>query len=236
MYGSLFLFILVHQYIHKVLVNISSYYYVPRAPLEDVLHPCASSKLAKLCPATLHLISIAGEMLLFLFALAVIVWGQVWHPHHFHIMLTRFAFTVIVCQYLRAACFLSTRLPGPAAHCSAEYLQKHPTNKVRSINQVLTHLDLFKNCGDLIFSSHNIFFVSLCCTVQTYLAVTAFRSSIVAFVWILSLLFNATVLINKKHYTVDIILAYIIVFLMYHYLHQTFPDPVLQAYIEHLPF
>lgn len=228
MYGSLFLLILSQQYVHKVFVNICSYFYKPRAPLEDVLHP----RSHVFSTTTLRCLSIAGEMMLFFFGISTVWWGITMRYDVFHIILARFALTVVVCQYLRAACFLSTRLPGPAPHCSASYLFQHPEHKVRTFREIFTNLELFRNCGDLIFSSHNIFFVTLCCIVQTYV----YSKHAVPFVWVMSLLFNATVLVNKKHYTVDILLAYIIVFLTYEYLLVKLPDEVLRTYVERLPF
>ena len=223
MWASLLLFVAIHQYIHKVLVNVSSYLHQPATSLPDVFHPQKIYIPLRFRQA----VNVFGESLLIAFALFVICWSYL--RDDFIIIFARFSLNVIICQYLRAACFLTTRLPGPAPHCSASYLALHPGPK--TLIEILTNMDMFQNCGDLIFSSHNIFFVSLCCVLMTY------SNSVWKHVgWGLSLVFNACVLICRKHYTVDILLAYIIVYLNWMYLCHQVEDEFIIKLLQKFPF
>ena len=117
--------------------------------------------------------------------------------------------TLCACQLLRALSFLSTSLPGPNYHCRAgspAATLPMPRNWyghfVVDVGEQAT-----KGCGDLIFSSHTTFALVGC------LAYTAFGNlkAVKKLLWALSLLLSLLIVASRKHYTVDVVIAWYVV-------------------------
>mmetsp|Transcript_19055 Transcript_19055/g.30238 ORF Transcript_19055/g.30238 Transcript_19055/m.30238 type:complete len:318 (-) Transcript_19055:93-1046(-) len=127
---------------------------------------------------------------------------------HFTTMLIRCLLVMACCIVLRCATFLSTSLPGPAPHCQPGSEQYNPPH---SLSEVLARIDIFKGCGDLIFSSHTALSLCLTCSVYVYLPlllpISLFR------LWFFCVLLPAQILLliliiaARKHYTVDVVVA-----------------------------
>jgi hypothetical protein len=126
---------------------------------------------------------------------------------------------LVLCQALRIACFHSTRLPSPAAHCLAGAEAPVHPRPDRWYGYVLINVvtQAAKSCGDLIFSSHMIFVLSFGCMYAAWGRWLAVKAAWLAASVALSLLIIA----SRKHYSVDIVVAWIVVPLVFHAFAQT---------------
>lgn len=126
---------------------------------------------------------------------------------------------LVLCQALRIACFQSTRLPSPAPHCltgAEEPVHPRPDHWWGYILiNVVTQAS--KSCGDLIFSSHMIFALAFGCM---YIAWGRWRA--VAAAWALaSVALSLLIVASRKHYSVDVVVAWIVVPLVFHAFSRT---------------
>lgn len=118
-----------------------------------------------------------------------------------------------VCQALRILSFTSTQLPGPSYHCRGG----EPTAVRPWVSHWSEHLvvdvsrQLSKSCGDLIFSSHTTFVVL---GVMTYLEFGSHRLLKVAAV-ASGALISVLIIASRKHYTVDVVIAWYVVPLVF---------------------
>ena len=113
-----------------------------------------------------------------------------------------------LCIVLRILTFLSTSLPGPAPHCQPESQEYQPP---KDLWHVAFTIDIFKGCGDLIFSSHTSLSLSLVISVFIYgKIIWPKRLYLVMFYCILlpALILQLILIIAaRKHYTVDVVVA-----------------------------
>ena len=117
-------------------------------------------------------------------------------------------FVMTLCTITRCICFLSTGLPGPAPHClpsSKEY------NPPITMHQILWRKEIFKGCGDLIFSSHTAVSMIFILAIKDYLKLFLPRNKYLIILygiyWPLLVLQILFIIASRKHYTVDIIVA-----------------------------
>ena len=116
--------------------------------------------------------------------------------------------------------FLSTTLPGAAAHCLMDYDWR--------ANQPKSPLSLIpnpgwpaKNCGDLIFSGHMLATTVSLCTIYKYakpmfaLSDCGYRA-LMALAVMLALTQAALIISTRNHYTVDVVVASYLVPLLWH--------------------
>ncbi|PNX99769.1 phosphatidylinositol:ceramide inositolphosphotransferase 2-like protein, partial [Trifolium pratense] len=115
---------------------------------------------------------------------------------------------LVASQALRIATFYSTQLPGPNYHCrEGSPLATLPRPK--SVSEVLLinfpHGVIY-GCGDLIFSSHMIFTLVFVNTYQRY----GTRRCIKQLGWALTVIQSFLIVASRKHYTVDVVVAWYI--------------------------
>lgn len=134
------------------------------------------------------------------------------------VLWTRLLVTIVVCQLLRIASFSATSLPGPSFHCRAgqatavrawpEHWWQH---LVLDVEQQVS-----KGCGDLIFSSHTIFLLAgvLCYNENGSLA------GVKALSWLFCVLNSLLIIASRKHYTVDVVIAWYTVPLVFYAVHR----------------
>lgn len=205
------------QYVHSVATNVAYYLHQQREPLYDLGF--------EFIPALSKKMQILSEMLFFLFisitigfALSPFLVPSGKKPLYTTIMIVRFLTVCALAQILRCISFLVTILPGPNYHCrpgSAEYAP--PTNAV----DILFRQDAFFGCGDLVFSSHTIF-VLLCALILTkYSEWSALR---LRAIWLCVVGFGMLVISARKHYTLDIVVAWYTVPLLWIAADKHFPD------------
>ena len=113
---------------------------------------------------------------------------------------------LVLAQALRIASFTSTRLPSPAPHClssSPVAVKPRPDHwwQYVAVN-VVTQAS--KSCGDLIFSSHLTFALSFC-----ILYTLRGNFKIIKIVWwTAAVALSLLIVASRKHYSVDIVVAW----------------------------
>jgi len=210
---------LVFQYIHKVATNVVYYLHVPRQPLRDMGF--------ELFPALSRDMQILSEVLFFMLFISTIVFMispfcMRSRAHLYSsIMFTRFLGVCFFAQLLRCCTFLVTILPGPNYHCRP---QSPDYNPPREWGDFFYRADAFYGCGDLVFSSHTIF-VLLCTLTYTKFADGVW---IKRRMWVLVGVFGMLVVSARKHYSVDIIVAWYTVPLLWVAYERFFPEKIPQ--------
>ncbi|KAF9679985.1 hypothetical protein SADUNF_Sadunf06G0072900 [Salix dunnii] len=129
---------------------------------------------------------------------------------------------LVASQFLRIITFYSTQLPGPNYHCregSKLARLPHPQSlfEVLLINfpRGITH-----GCGDLIFSSHMIFTLVFVLTYQKY----GTKRCIKQLGWLIAVVLSFLIIASRKHYTVDVVVAWYTVNLVVFFLDKKLPD------------
>ena len=146
-------------------------------------------------------------------------------PPRFHtaVLYGRVLTTLCACQLLRALSFLSTSLPGPNYHCRAG----SPAATLSMPRRWWGHLvvdvgeQATKGCGDLIFSSHTTFALVGCLAYAAFGNSRAVKAALWAAVAALSLLIVA----SRKHYTVDVVVAWYVVPLVWSFASRRWTTP-----------
>lgn len=78
----------------------------------------------------------------------------------------RIAYCFVTLSLIRTVCFLSTSLPGPAAHCIDPAIEEK--NKPQGIADIFLPGNILENCGDLIYSGHMAAITTVFCTIIYY--------------------------------------------------------------------
>ncbi|CAH8387163.1 unnamed protein product [Eruca vesicaria subsp. sativa] len=112
---------------------------------------------------------------------------------------------LVACQFLRVITFYSTQLPGPNYHCregSKVARMPWPKNPLEVL-EINPHGVMY-GCGDLIFSSHMIFTLVFVLTYQKY----GTKRFIKLFGWLIAFVQSLLIIASRKHYTVDVVVAW----------------------------
>lgn len=144
-----------------------------------------------------------------------------------------------VCQALRIVTFSVTQLPGPSFHCRAKELSsRRPWPKHWTGHLVVdVGRQVSKSCGDLIFSSHTIFLLSgkrfvsdfawmvvhpCACLPAGILTYNEYGSLVYvkAAAWALGMVVSCLIVASRKHYTVDVVIAWYTVPLVFYTLYR----------------
>uniref|UniRef100_A0A5B6ZQJ3 Putative phosphatidylinositol:ceramide inositolphosphotransferase 1 n=1 Tax=Davidia involucrata TaxID=16924 RepID=A0A5B6ZQJ3_DAVIN len=143
---------------------------------------------------------------------------------------------LVACQFLRIITFYSTLLPGPNYHCrEGSKLAKLPhPDSVLEVLLINFPRGVLYGCGDLIFSSHMIFSLVFVRTYQKY----GTRRFIKQCAWLIVVIQSLLIIASRKHYTVDVIVAWytvnLVVFFIDHKLPEL-PDRTSGAAVSLLP-
>jgi hypothetical protein len=206
------------QWVHLVATNVAYYMHVPGEPLPDL----GFAVLPALTPYQ----QIASECMFWFilastifFALTPFFVGHARPMYTMH-MLCRFLSVCFASQTLRIICFLSTALPSPNYHCRPLAPDYNPPRTLWTILNPMEK-DMYKGCGDLVFSSHTIF-VMLC--VMTWIKYAPWLPK--KYPIALSLFFALLVVMARKHYTLDVVVALYTVPLLWLAYEQIRPDTV----------
>uniref|UniRef100_A0AAV1T7C5 Sphingomyelin synthase-like domain-containing protein n=1 Tax=Peronospora matthiolae TaxID=2874970 RepID=A0AAV1T7C5_9STRA len=156
-------------------------------------------------------------------------------PRYLVIVLKRCLMQISICLVLRVLSFLSTALPSPADHCELKFddacMQANPDNPIPCVvpnpdfkppgtGELFTHIDALKGCGDLMFSSHTIYTVSLILTMSKYWL----NKYGVAIMIAVQIAIAFLIVASRKHYTLDVYSALYIVPLIWFTLEAYYKD------------
>ncbi|XP_077216867.1 phosphatidylinositol:ceramide inositolphosphotransferase 1-like [Tasmannia lanceolata] len=125
-------------------------------------------------------------------------------------------------QTLRIITFYSTQLPGPNYHCR-EGSKLATLPRPESVLEVLLinfPRGVIYGCGDLIFSSHMIFTLVFVLTYQKY----GTQRYIKQLSWLVALILSLLIIASRKHYTVDVVVAWYTVNLVVFFLDKKLPE------------
>ncbi|CAN4115985.1 unnamed protein product [Withania somnifera] len=209
---------LICQYIHGVAARGVHYFHRPGPILQDVgfyLLPELGQDRAYI-----------SETVFTTIFLSFVLWT--FHPFIFK---TKKIYTVLIwcrvltflvgCQLLRILTFYSTQLPGPNYHCregSKLATLPPPDNILQAL--LIVPRGVLYGCGDLIFSSHMIFSLVFVRTYQKY----GTRRFIKQCAWLAVIAQSLLIIASRKHYTVDVVVAWYTVNLVVFFIDKTLPE------------
>ncbi|XP_021820705.1 phosphatidylinositol:ceramide inositolphosphotransferase-like [Prunus avium] len=127
-----------------------------------------------------------------------------------------------VSQMLRIITFYSTLLPGPNYHCreGSKLARLPPPESALEVLLINFPRGVMYGCGDLIFSSHMIFTLVFVRTYQKY----GTKRCIKQIAWLVAVIQSLLILASRKHYTVDIVVAWYTVNLVVFFIDQKLPE------------
>ncbi|KAG9155948.1 hypothetical protein Leryth_004175 [Lithospermum erythrorhizon] len=210
---------LIFQYIHGVAARGVHYLHRPGPILQDL----GFFLLPELGPDKFFISEVTFS---FMF-LSFVLWT--FHPFIFKnkkiytvLVWCRVLAFLCVCQALRIMTFYSTQLPGPSHHCrEGSKLARLPLPK-HYLEFLIINIPqgaLF-GCGDLIFSSHMIFSLVFVRTYQKYGSLRFIKR----FAWLLVVTQSLLIIASRKHYTVDVVVAWYVVNLVVFFIDKKLPE------------
>ncbi|KAL6142207.1 hypothetical protein ACLB2K_060490 [Fragaria x ananassa] len=193
---------IVGQYIHGLAARGVHYIHRPGPTLQDAgffLLPELGEERAY----------ISETLFTFMF-LSFVLWT--FHPFIFKskkiytvLIWCRVLAFLVTCQFLRILTFYSTQLPGPNYHCrEGSKLARLPPPETVFEALVIVPKGVLYGCGDLIFSSHMIFSLTFVRTYQKY----GTQRFIKQLAWLLVVIQSLLIVASRKHYTVDVVVAW----------------------------
>ncbi|KAF5476181.1 hypothetical protein F2P56_007916 [Juglans regia] len=210
---------LLFQYVHGLAARGVHYLHQPGPLLQDV----GFFLLSELGQDKAYI----SETLFTVIFISFILWS--FHPF---ILKGKKIYTVLVwcrvlaflvaSQILRIITFYSTQLPGPNYHCregSKLARLPHPDG-VLEVLLINFPRGIVYGCGDLIFSSHMIFTLVFVRTYQKY----GMRRWIKQFIWFLAVVQSFLIVASRKHYTVDVVVAWYTVNLVVFFIDKKLPE------------
>ncbi|XP_021897377.1 phosphatidylinositol:ceramide inositolphosphotransferase 1 [Carica papaya] len=129
---------------------------------------------------------------------------------------------LVASQILRIVTFYSTQLPGPNYHCreGSELARLPRPESVLEVLLINFPRGVIYGCGDLIFSSHMIFTLVFVLTYQKYGTVRFIKQ----FAWLIAAIQSLLIVASRKHYTVDVVVAWYTVNLVVFFLDKKLPE------------
>ncbi|KAL8102278.1 phosphatidylinositol:ceramide inositolphosphotransferase 2-like [Apium graveolens] len=209
---------LICQYIHGLAAHGVHYFHRPGPILQDVgyyLLPELGIERAY----------ISETLFTFIFA-SFVLWT--FHPFIFK---NKKIYTVLLwcrvlaflfgCQILRIITFYSTQLPGPNYHCreGSKFATLPLPENILEVFVIIPRGVLY-GCGDLIFSSHMIFSLVFVRTYQKY----GTRRFIKQCAWLTVVVQSLLIIASRKHYTVDVVVAWYTVNLVVYFIDHKLPE------------
>lgn len=209
---------LVGQYIHGLAARGVHYIHRPGPTLQDVgffLLPELGEERAY----------ISETLFTFIF-ISFVLWT--FHPFIFKskkiytvLIWCRVLAFLVTCQFLRILTFYSTQLPGPNYHCrEGSKLARLPPPETLFEALVIVPRGVLYGCGDLIFSSHMIFSLTFVRTYQKY----GTQRFIKQLAWSLVVIQSLLIVASRKHYTVDVVVAWYTVNLVVFFIDKKLAD------------
>jgi len=223
----------LNQYVHSVWTNLVFYFYEVRPKLKDLgfdMTPKLGEDYFWVSEAVFYPLFLVGMASTFWPILLCCECGlclpSYLKPHNLVTLFRRVMIHLTICQTLRAASFMFTILPGPADHC--QDANNKNFNQPDSAVDVLFKMDASYGCGDLVFSSHTIFTLTVCLLITYYLPV----KPLVFGAWFIQAVLVFLILCSRKHYTVDIVVALYTVPMVWALLQWKLKDPKVVMYYD----
>ncbi|CAN0926448.1 Phosphatidylinositol:ceramide inositolphosphotransferase 1 [Linum grandiflorum] len=209
---------LICQYIHGLAARGVHYFHRPGPVLQDA----GFYLLPELGQDKGHI----SEMLFSCVFLSFVLWT--FHPFIFkvkkvytvHLWCRVLAF-LVASQFLRIITFYSTQLPGPNYHCreGSKFARLPRPQSVLEVLLISSRGIMF-GCGDLIFSSHMIFTLVFVLTYQKY----GSQRCIKQLAWLVAVVQSLLIVASRKHYTVDVVVAWYTVNLVVFFIDKKLPE------------
>ncbi|KAK4767305.1 hypothetical protein SAY86_015055 [Trapa natans] len=138
---------------------------------------------------------------------------------------------LVASQILRIITFYSTQLPGPNYHCreGSKLARLPPPQSPFEVLLINFPRGVLYGCGDLIFSSHMIFTLVFVLTYQKY----GSRRFIKQVAWLVAVIQSLLIVASRKHYTVDVVVAWYTVNLVVFFIDKKFPGLLKISQITH---
>ncbi|KAH1084526.1 hypothetical protein J1N35_024287 [Gossypium stocksii] len=210
---------LIFQYIHGLAAHGVHYLHRPGPTLQDLGY--------FLLPELGQDKAYISEMVFTFVFLSFVLWTL--HPFTFKskkiytvLVWCRVLAFLVASQILRIITFYSTQLPGPNYHCrEGSKLARLPKpSNVQEVLLINFPQGVVYGCGDLIFSSHMIFTLVFVLTYQKY----GTRRCIKQCAWLLAIIQSLLIVASRKHYTVDIAVAWYTVNLVVFFVNKKLPE------------
>ncbi|CAD5319855.1 unnamed protein product [Arabidopsis thaliana] len=210
---------LVFQYIHGLAAHGVHYLHRPGPTLQDAgffILPALGQDKAFFSETVF--VTIFGSFILWTF-----------HPFVSHskkictvLIWCRVFVYLAASQSLRIITFFATQLPGPNYHCreGSKLAKIPPPKNVLEVLLINFPDGVIYGCGDLIFSSHTIFALVFVRTYQRY----GTRRWIKHLAWLMAVIQSILIIASRKHYTVDIVVAWYTVNLVMFYVDSKLPE------------
>ncbi|XP_016475438.1 phosphatidylinositol:ceramide inositolphosphotransferase 1 isoform X3 [Nicotiana tabacum] len=210
---------LTFQYIHGLAARGVHYIHRPGPTLQDVgfflLPELGQDKgyISETLFTTIFLSFVLWTFHPFIFKIKKIYTVLIW---------CRVLAFLVACQFLRIITFYSTQLPGPNYHCrEGSKLATLPSpNSVLEVLLINFPRGLLYGCGDLIFSSHMIFSLVFVRTYHKY----GTRRIIKLCAWLAVIAQSILIVASRKHYTVDVVVAWYTVNLAVFFVDKQLPE------------
>ncbi|KAG4216158.1 hypothetical protein ERO13_A01G223900v2 [Gossypium hirsutum] len=209
----------VFQYIHGVAARGVHYLHWPGPTLQDL----GFFLLPELGQDKVY---VSETVFMFVF-LSFFLWT--FHPFVFKVkkfytvqIWCRVLAYLVVSQTLRIFTFYSTQLPGPNYHCrpGSKLARLPEPDGVLEVLVINFPQGVIYGCGDLIFSSHMIFTLVFVLTYQKY----GTRRCIKQFGWTIAIIQSLLIVASRKHYTVDVVVAWYTVNLVVFFVDKKLPE------------
>ncbi|VAH19788.1 unnamed protein product [Triticum turgidum subsp. durum] len=148
----------------------------------------------------------------------------IYHSKRFYTILIwrRVLAFLVASQVLRIITFYSTQLPGPNYHCreGSNMATLPPPNNVLEVLLINFPRGVNLGCGDLIFSSHMIFTLVFVRTYHKY----GSKRFIKLLAWVMAIVQSLLIIAARKHYTVDVVVAWYAVNLVVFFVDTKLPE------------
>ncbi|URE11656.1 phosphatidic acid phosphatase-related [Musa troglodytarum] len=148
----------------------------------------------------------------------------VYHSKRFYTVLLwrRILAFLVASQLLRIITFYSTQLPGPNYHCheGSKLARLPPPESITEVLLINFPHGVIYGCGDLIFSSHMIFTLVFVLTYHKY----GSKRFVKLLAWVIAIIQSLLIVASRKHYTVDVVVAWYTVNLMVFFIDKKLPE------------
>nr|BBC28460.1 hypothetical protein, homolog of Volvox carteri MTF1733/MTM1058 [Yamagishiella unicocca] len=213
---KILLFGLVMQYVHGIFTQLAHRMHQPQ---EQPLHDVGFDLTPELGPEK-HWVS---ETIFGIAFASFVLWTFtpfVSQRKRFYtaVMWSRLLMVLVVCQALRIVTFSVTQLPGPSFHCRAHEASARRPWPAHWSGHLMVDVgrQVSKSCGDLIFSSHTTFMLTGILAYNEYGSLALMK----AMSWLLGVILSVLIVASRKHYTVDVVIAWYTVPLVFYTMYR----------------
>ncbi|KAJ8476705.1 hypothetical protein OPV22_020432 [Ensete ventricosum] len=210
---------LMFQYIHGLAARGVHYLHRPGPTLQDLGY--------MILPELGRERGYISESLFTFVFLSFVLWTFhpfVYHSKRFYTVLLwrRILAFLVASQLLRIITFYSTQLPGPNYHCreGSKLARLPPPESITEVLLINFPHGVIYGCGDLIFSSHMIFTLVFVLTYHKY----GSKRLVKLLAWVIAIIQSLLIVASRKHYTVDVVVAWYTVNLVVFFIDKKLPE------------